>query len=119
MYKRQALERATADPVAITRAAVSAMSSVMSAGVPYNRAGVMLTGLESAAQQSPMLDLFESDLPDRHVEDVLGAVRGRFGAGAIGLGQGGLVEQGQWSMRREFASPQYTTRFTEVPVVRA
>lgn len=114
-----ALERATADPVAITRAAVSAMSSVMSAGVPYNRAGVMLTGLESAAQQSPMLDLFESDLPDRHVEDVLGAVRGRFGAGAIGLGQGGLVEQGQWSMRREFASPQYTTRFTEVPVVRA
>ena len=114
-----ALDRATADPVAITRAAAAAMRSVMSEGIPYNRAGVMLSGLESAAQQNPMLEVFESAEPDRHVEDVLGAVRGRFGAGAIGLGQGGLVEQGQWSMRREFASPQYTTRFAEVPVVRA
>lgn len=114
-----ALDRATADPVAITRAAAAAMRSVMSEGIPYNRAGVMLSGLESAAQQNPMLEVFEAAEPNRHVEDVLGAVRGRFGAGAIGLGQGGLAEQGQWSMRREFASPQYTTRFAEVPVVRA
>lgn len=66
-----------------------------------------------------MLEVFESTEPDRHVENVLSEVRGRFGAGAIGLGQGGLVEPGQWSMRREFASPQYTTRFSELPVVRA
>lgn len=114
-----ALDRATADPVVITRAAVAAMRSVMNPGVPYNRAGVMLTGLESAAQERPMLELFEPQEPDRHVDDVLRQVRGRFGAGAIGLGQGGLSEPGQWSMRREFASPQYTTRFDEVPVARA
>lgn len=114
-----AMERSTADPVMITRAAVAAMASVMSEGVPYTRAGVMLSGLESAAQENPMLEVFEPRETDRHVENVLSEVRGRFGAGAIGLGQGGLVEPGQWSMRREFASPQYTTRFSELPVVRA
>ena len=122
-----ALPRATADPIAITRAAVGAMRSVLREGVPYTRAGVMLSGLGPAGTGQEMLTGFEdiegpdgSDGgPDRHLEDVLERVRGRFGGTSIGLGPGGLAEQGTWTMRREFASPQYTTRFSELPVVRA
>lgn len=136
-----ALPRATADPVAITRAAVAAMRSVISEGVPYTRAGVMLSGLEPAASAQGLLEGFDgfdgsngfdglggvyggSDgggvrPPDRHLEDVLERVRGRFGGSSIGLGHGGLADPGSWTMRRQFASPQYTTRFTDLPVVRA
>jgi DNA polymerase V len=122
-----ALPRATADPIAITRAAVGAMRSVLREGVPYTRAGVMLSGLGPAGAGQEVLTGFEdiAELdgaqggPDRHVEDVLEQVRGRFGGTSIGLGPGGLAEQGTWTMRREFASPQYTTRFSELPVVRA
>lgn len=122
--KSVALPRATADPIAITRAAVGAMRTVMREGVPYTRAGVMLAGLGPAETGQEMLAGFEEVegtdvVPDRHLEDVLGRVRGRFGGTAIGLGSGGLAEQGSWTMRREFASPQYTTRFSELPVVRA
>ncbi|MDI3329309.1 MAG: Y-family DNA polymerase [Micrococcus sp.] len=114
-----ALPRATADPITITRSAVAAMRSVLTAGVPYTRAGVMLTGLEPAGSAQDMLEGFGGPEPDRHLEEVLERVRGRFGAASIGLGRGGLAEQGSWTMRREFASPQYTTRFADLPVVRA
>ncbi|HRO31144.1 MULTISPECIES: Y-family DNA polymerase [Micrococcaceae] len=114
-----ALSRATADPVTITRSAVRAMRSVLTEGVPYTRAGVMLTGLEPAGTAQEMLAGFGDQEPDRHLEAVLERVRGRFGGTSIGLGQGGLSEQGSWTMRREFASPQYTTRFSDLPVVRA
>jgi DNA polymerase V len=114
-----ALSQATADPVTITRSAVAAMRSVITEGVPYTRAGVMLTGLEPAGTAQDMLTGFGSQEPDRHLEEVLERVRGRFGGSSIGLGQGGLTEQGSWTMRREFASPQYTTRFADLPVVTA
>ncbi len=114
-----ALPGATADPIAITRASVAAMRSVVTEGVPYTRAGVMLTGLEPAGSIQGMLEGFGSQGPDRHLEEVLERVRGRFGGASIGLGQGGLTDQGSWRMRREFASPQYTTRFADLPVVRA
>jgi DNA polymerase V len=114
-----ALSQATADPIAITRSAVGAMRSVVAEGVPYTRAGVMLTGLEPAGAAQDMLAGFGNPEPDRHLEEVLERVRGRFGGTSIGLGRGGLSEQGSWTMRREFASPQYTTRFSDLPVVRA
>ncbi|NUL44386.1 Y-family DNA polymerase [Cellulosimicrobium funkei] len=122
-----ALPRATADPIAITRAAVGAMRSVLREGVPYTRAGVMLSGLGPAGTGQEMLSGFgeiegpdgSDGGPDRHLEEVMERVRGRFGGTSIGLGPGGLTEQGTWTMRREFASPQYTTRFSELPVVRA
>ncbi|MEV4900979.1 Y-family DNA polymerase [Citricoccus sp. NPDC055426] len=122
--KSVVLPRATADPIAITRAAVGAMRSVMREGVPYTRAGVMLAGLGPAETGQEMLAGFEEVegadvVPDRHLEEVLGRVRGRFGGTAIGLGSGGLAEQGTWTMRREFASPRYTTRFSDLPEVRA
>lgn len=114
-----ALGGATADPVRLTRAAVNAMRAVAREGVPYTRAGVLFSGLESGPPQRQMLDVFETAEPERHLEDVLSTVRGRFGTAAIGLGQGGFVEPGGWTMRREFASPQYTTRFSDLPIARA
>ncbi|MET1153932.1 DUF4113 domain-containing protein, partial [Arthrobacter sp.] len=62
---------------------------------------------------------FVSDLDQRNIGDLLGAVRSRFGEAAIGLGQGGLAAPAAWSMKREFSSPRYTTEWAELPVVKA
>lgn len=66
-----------------------------------------------------MLDVFGAGEAQPDVGGVLGEVRSRFGAMAIGIGIGGLAEAPQWSMKREHSSPRYTTEWQELPVVRA
>ncbi|EMY32476.1 DNA polymerase subunit UmuC [Arthrobacter crystallopoietes BAB-32] len=108
----------TQDPIQLTRAAVGAMRGVFEAGQKYVRAGVLFTGLEPADAQEAF-DPFVSDLDQRHIGDLLGSVRAKFGEAAIGLGQGGLAAPAAWSMKREFSSPRYTTEWKDLPVVRA
>jgi len=146
-----ALPTPTADPVLLTRFAVSALRSVAVPGTAYVRAGVMLSGLERDAehggqeQLALQLDLFGADpsLPDAagpgsgggtqaavgragaraasgaDLNALMASVKGRFGNTAIGLGRGGFSREPEWSMRREFRSPRYTTEWDELPVVKA
>lgn len=108
----------TQDPIVLIRAAVAAISQSSVAGASYLRAGVMFGGLEPASG-SGMLDVFGAGEAQPDVGGVLGEVRSRFGAMAIGIGIGGLAEAPQWSMKREHSSPRYTTEWQELPVVRA
>ena len=108
----------TQDPIQLTKAAVAAMRGCLIPGAHYVRAGVLLSGLEPAAGQEAF-DPFVSDLDQRNIGDLLGAVRSKFGEAAIGLGQGGLAAPAAWSMKREFSSPRYTTEWAELPVVKA
>jgi len=108
----------TQDPIQLTRAAVATMRTCISPGTSYVRAGVLFTGLEPADGQQT-LDPFVSDLDQRHIGDLLGSVRAKFGEAAIGLGQGGLAVPAAWSMKRDFSSPRYTTEWCDLPVVRA
>ncbi|AUI51065.1 Y-family DNA polymerase [Arthrobacter crystallopoietes] len=108
----------TQDPIQLTRAAVATMRTCISEGTQYVRAGVLFTGLEPADGQQT-LDPFVSDLDQRHIGDLLGSVRAKFGEAAIGLGQGGLAVPAAWSMKRDFSSPRYTTEWSDLPVVRA
>ena len=44
----------------------------------------------------------------------------RFGKGAVHLGgTGGTKAQRDWDMRQERKTPQYTTRFADIPIARA
>ncbi|MGO2542870.1 MAG: Y-family DNA polymerase [Specibacter sp.] len=108
----------TRDPIVLVRAAVAAIRQSAVAGASYLRAGVMFGGLEPASG-SGMLDVFGAGEEQPDVGGVLGEVRSRFGAMAIGIGIGGLAEAPQWSMKREHSSPRYTTEWQELPVVRA
>ncbi len=112
----------TRDPIVLMRAAVAAMAQGAVEGAPYLRAGVMFHGLEPAAGPQ-MFDVFAQDGSQQgsqaDVGGVLGEVRSRFGAQAIGIGVGGLAVPPAWSMKREHSSPRYTTEWDELPTVRA
>ena len=142
-----ALPSPTADPVLLTRFAVSALRSVTVPGTQYVRAGVMLSGLERDGEHGgqEQLDLFSQLEHDAagsgtgggagtaggpggpgnaadsaaDLTGLLAAVKGRFGNTAIGLGRGGFAEEPEWSMKRDFRSDRFTTEWDELPTVRA
>lgn len=108
----------TRDPVILIRAAVDAFAGRMVEGLPYARAGIMLTGLEETGA-AQMLDGFTSAHEDRDVSGLLGDVRNKFGKAAIGLGAAGLKTPAAWVMKRERQTPRYTTEWDELPLVQA
>ena len=108
----------TQDPILLARLAVAAMREIMHQGASYVRGGVVLSGLQPEAGQA-MLGVFDEGGAETHVGDVLGAVKARFGNKSIGLGSGGLAVEPDWSMKREFSSPKFTTEWADIPIVRA
>jgi DNA polymerase V len=131
------LDQPSADPVLLTRLAVSALESITVPGVDYVRAGVMFSGLERDGEHGGQDTLFSLDAPLPHgdglssegsepvdgagegLNDVLASVRSRFGTTSIGLGAGGFAEEPEWSMKRNFRSHRWTTVWDELPQVRA
>lgn len=108
----------TADPVILTKAAVSALEGRILDGVPYARAGVMLMEL-SPAGAAPQLPAFATAHEEKHIGSLLGDIMDRFGTGSIGLGRAGMVEPPDWGMKRQALSPRYTTEWDELLVVKA
>jgi DNA polymerase V len=108
----------TADPVLLSKAATGALEGRIVDGVPYARAGVMLTDL-SPAGAAPQLPMFTTAHEEKHIGALLGDIMDRFGTGAIGLGRAGMVEAPDWGMKRLALSPRYTTEWNELPVVKA
>lgn len=108
----------TSDPIVLTRLAVSALRGMIVRGTSYVRAGVMFGGLEPAGGQQ-RLEAFADDSASQDLGGLLSSVRAKFGDLAIGLGAGGLAEPPGWSMKRELASPRYTTEWDDLPKVSA
>lgn len=108
----------TADPVLLTKAATGALEGLILDGVPYARAGVMLTDL-SPAGATPQLPMFTTAHEEKRIGSLLGDIMGRFGTGAIGLGFAGMAKAPDWAMKRRAMSPRYTTGWAELPVVKA
>ncbi|GAB3666683.1 hypothetical protein GCM10027591_15370 [Zhihengliuella somnathii] len=50
---------------------------------------------------------------------MLSSVKSRFGQASIGLGAGGVQRRADWTMKREYSSPRYTTEWSDLPVVKA
>lgn len=112
------LPRPTQDPILLTRLASAAMREILRPGVSYVRGGVVLSGLQADPGQAAF-EVFEEEIPEQHVGDVLGAVKAKFGDKSIGLGSGGLAVEPKWSMKREYSSPRFTTEWSDLPVVSA
>lgn len=108
----------TADPVILTRAATAALEGRLVDGVPYARAGVMLTDL-SPAGAAPQLPAFATAHEEKRIGTLLGAVMDRYGTSSIGLGIAGMVKPPDWGMKRRALSPRYTTEWDELAVVKA
>ncbi|SDL95554.1 Y-family DNA polymerase, partial [Paracoccus chinensis] len=84
-------------------------------GCAYTKAGVILGDLV-ADQDQPRL-LFPPDRPrNAKLMDALDAINDRFGKKTVVLGREGF--EGGWTTRAELRSPRYTTRISELPIVR-
>jgi DNA polymerase V len=88
--------------------------------ITFAKAGVILTGLtESAAIQLNLFEPFQSglDLQERQLMETVDAVNTRYSQGSLRYGAQGIDQP--WKTRAGFLSPRYTTRWSELPLVRA
>ncbi|KAA9001701.1 translesion error-prone DNA polymerase V subunit UmuC [Affinibrenneria salicis] len=107
----------TCDTRDIVRLATNALDQIWSTGRRYMKAGVMLTDFyRHGAEQLP---LFSERAPWSNSTPLMQTIDriNQSGKGRVWFaGQG--TEQ-HWAMKRELLSPAYTTRLSDLPVVKA
>ncbi len=115
------LRRPTADIGLLVGAAAAGMRQIYEPGYQLIKAGVMLLDLQAATVHQRELDLeAESGRDKTRLMSALDAINGRYGKGTLHVGATGLDDgQREWGMRQERRTPRYTTRWDEMPVVRA
>ena len=117
------LRSPSADTAVITGAALMGLKSIYKSGFDYAKAGVMLLDIGQVSTMQFELDL-EADTPVPNARprlmDALDSVNDRFGRGTLKLASAGLgTTPRNWTMKQERRTPAYTTRWEDMPVVRA
>ncbi|CAN1212557.1 DNA polymerase V [Tumidithrix helvetica PCC 7403] len=99
------------------RFAKQCMTNIFQDGFSYKKCGVILSELSAA--ESVQLDLLSNavDPRDEKLMAAMDSLNARFGTGAIKFASEGL--QKPWAMKRDMSSPRYTSRWDELPIVRA
>ncbi|AYY00707.1 Y-family DNA polymerase [Klebsiella aerogenes] len=107
----------TQDSRDIINAAVKCLDAIWVDGHRYQKAGIMLGDFYS--QGVAQLNLFDDNAPRQNSEklmEVLDHLNAKGGRGTLYFAGQGI--QATWQMKREMLSPRYTTRFSDLPVVR-
>ena len=115
------LRRPTADTGKLVWAAAMGMRHMYEPGYKMAKAGVMLLDLVPGNVLQGELDLEEEDQRDRtKLMVALDTLNGRYGKGTVHSASTGGSNKGKhWGMRQERRTPQYTTKWEDVPVARA
>ena len=115
------LRRPTADTRHLVQAAVMGVTQIYKPGFKLSKAGVMLLDLMPDNVSQGEFDFGAPETRDRgRLMAAMDAINDRFGRGAIHVGSAvGVGAHRDWSMRQERLTPQYTTRFSDMPVARA
>ena len=80
---------------------------------PWKKAGILGLQLESSSQEQ--IPLFGNRRPSK-VSNVIDEINSRFGKGTIVIGSSLCVQKDNL-MQRNHCSPQYTTRWSDIPIV--
>ncbi|MBK7001816.1 MAG: Y-family DNA polymerase [Rhodoferax sp.] len=113
------LRRPSADTAVIVQAALNGLKAIFRPGFKYAKAGVMLLELQPDRLVQQELD---SDGTDRSplMMSTLDAINQRYGRGTVALACAGVGRnQSTWGMKQERRTPQYTTCWEDMVVVRA
>lgn len=115
------LRRPTADSGLLVAAALAALKSIFEPGFAIAKAGVMLLDLQSCEFEQSELALEDEPSEDRsRLMTALDALNQRYGKGTVHCGSAGTARQVKsWGMKQERRTPQYTTRWEDVPIARA
>jgi DNA polymerase V len=114
------LPERTADTMLLTRHAARLLDGIYRPGFPYAKAGVMLLDIGGAGsrQQSLFGGLpEEARVRGERIMAAMDAVNRRYGRDVMHLAAQG-PKDAPWRASSKMRSPRYTTRFTEIPVVR-
>ena len=111
------LRRPTADTGKLVWAAAAGMRRIYEPGYKMAKAGVMLLDLVPGNVLQVELDLEDEDHRDRSKLMVaLDTLNGRYGKGTVHSASTGGTNKGKdWGMKQERRTPQYTTRWEDVP----
>ena len=114
------LRRPTADSGAITATAVRGLQAIFKPGFNYAKAGVMLLDLQAGDVEQGELDLGEPGADRTQLMGTIDALNNRYGRSTVALASAGLVgSRRAWVMRQELKTPDYTTRWADLPTARA
>jgi DNA polymerase V len=100
------------------------LRSIFRHGYKYRKVMVLLSGIEDGNNRQ--YDLFEDTAEKEKRERLMqcfDVINDKYGRGTIRLGASGMATgagdtgEAPWEMKREFLSPEYTTRLEDVPKV--
>lgn len=100
----------------IVRVAMDALDDIWVDGHRYMKAGVTLGDFFS--QGVSQLNLFDEYKPQPNSEALMRVLDGLNQSGKANLFFAGQGIEKSWAMKRDMLSPAYTTRFTDLPVVK-
>ncbi len=110
---------------AILREAISLLRSIFRQGYKYRKTMILLSGVvENHNRQTELFDDNKQKEKRDNLMKAIDTIHDRYGRGAIRFGPSSLamppedVDAAPWEMKREFLSPNYTTRLKDVPKVR-
>lgn len=115
-YKQSQLQRfivPSNDTRYICQAAAQAAERIFYPGVKFYRCGVGL--LELIDESSYQFDLFEQSKDNPNLMQCIDQVNQRYGSETLQLAGQGIARP--WTMKRQFLSPQYTTRWRDIPKI--
>lgn len=106
----------TNDSRIVIKAALEVFDTIFKPGFSYAKAGVMVMDL--VPEDFLQHDFFQSCQSPKAfgVMETLDNINGRYGVGSVFVGRQGIKRD--WSMARNLKSPAYTTRLSDVPIVR-
>jgi DNA polymerase V len=108
------LPQPTNDSLVINRWVHHVAGLLWREGYNYKKAGIMLSDISPVSMvQGDLLEpVFTSD---NRLMKAIDGLNSRFGRGTIKVSTGGI--RGEWGMRQERKSPNYTTNWAEIPAV--
>ena len=104
---------ATDNSCDISRAISSVLNEIFKPGIRFYRCGIGAIQLESRQFKQP--DLFMPDNSKPELMKCLDTINNRYGQGTLKLGSEGKSEN--FKMRREFLSPQFTSKWKDIPKI--
>jgi DNA polymerase V len=115
------LRRPTDDSRLLVQSAVVGIRQIYQSGYGLSKAGVMLMDLSNETVEQCELDLEPIDTRDRSkLMMTMDALNSRFGRGTVHVGSATRQRApSDWSMRQERLTPQYTTKWGDMPIARA
>ena len=117
------LRRPSSDTGVIVAAALSGLIGIYRPGFKLAKAGVMLLDLQPDTVQQGELDWQDEAVSSKsrvRLMATLDSLNLRYGHGAVLLASAGLgSDRRDWAAKQKRLTPQYTTRWTDMPVASA